>query len=951
MAAFAGRAARSPRPLRALLAVALLVPVLLFALLALEARQHALDAAAEHTRKTVAILHEHALKVFETQDRMLKQVDLWAEGREWEVIDRDERLQRNLRKLGEANDVIESIGMVDGNGMMRVGSKPLPGPLDQSHREYFTAQRNGAGGRHITAPFVSSVSGAPVFAMSRWRTAMSGAFDGVILVLINPRYFVEFWKSVGKDLKSNVLLVREDGALLARYPELPEPNTWLSGDASLMRAFARASEGTATGLSAINGSERIFSYKKLAGYPVYVTFSMSREVVLEGWHRDLARYGAFALTAMIGLAVLGWVVLRRARAQAEAEASARESQAQLRAILESTTDSVCVLDREWRFSYLNRRAKAALGDRDLIGADGWEAFPEVVGTAIWDEFHKVMAERVPVDFETHVATLGSWIEIHARPLGEGIAVFFRNITERRLADDRVRQSEERYRLAARASGCAVWDWDPASGRIERSDGSPEILGYPPDEVEPTYQWWESKIHPEDHDRVSRSFAAACDGGGEFWEDEYRFRRGDGSYAYMLDRAYALYDSAGKPVRMIGAMLDITQRKRMEEELRRSAAHLARAQQVASLGSFEHDVRAGTHRWSDEKYRIYGLDRATFAPTIDTIDITVHPDDRATFRRLPEMVLRGERPTVADLSTEYRVVRPDGAVRVVQRQCELILDAAGGIVAVVGTVQDVTERREAEERRRELETRLLHAQKMEALGTLAGGIAHDLNNTLLPILALSKLSQTALPKDSDAYGNLEIVRQAGGRARDLVKQILAFSRREAPRKEAVDLAHLAEAALGMLRATIPATVRIETTIERTPAVLGDATQLHQVLLNLVTNAAQAIGGSCGTIRVALSAAPAGLAEPVAEVILTVSDTGSGMDEATRRRIFEPFFTTKNVNEGTGLGLSVVDGIVAGHGGRVEVTSAPGAGTTFTVRLPALVDDAARPEGRELKPRAA
>ena len=242
-----------------------------------------------------------------------------------------------------------------------------------------------------------------------------------------------------------------------------------------------------------------------------------------------------------------------------------------------------------------------------------------------------------------------------------------------------------------------------------------------------------------------------------------------------------------------------------------------------------------------------------------------------------------------------------------------------------------------QQRSELEAQLFASQKMEALGTLAGGVAHDLNNTLVPVLALAKLTGRRLPEGSRERGNLDTILQASERARDLVSQILTFSRRTMPTLQSVDLAQVVRDALKLLRASVPTTIEIEERIAAVPRLMGDAGKLHQVMTNLVTNAAQAIGDRLGKITVEIAAAPAELVAGAARaegaaVRLSVSDTGSGMAPAILTRIFDPFFTTKPAGVGTGLGLSVVHGIVTQHGGRIAVDSAVGQGTRFDVYLP-------------------
>jgi len=251
--------------------------------------------------------------------------------------------------------------------------------------------------------------------------------------------------------------------------------------------------------------------------------------------------------------------------------------------------------------------------------------------------------------------------------------------------------------------------------------------------------------------------------------------------------------------------------------------------------------------------------------------------------------------------------------------------------------DITQIKRAEEERRLLEIQLHNAQKLEAMGTLAGGMAHDLNNAMVPLLALTKLAAQALPEGSRERRRLELVQRGAERAREVAAQMLAFSREEKLETCAIDFPAVLREAMELLRASLPATIRLETRISPVPPIVANAGQLSQVIVNLVTNAGQAIGAEMGVIDVSLEPATAPDAatggKGGAWVRLAIADSGCGMDDATRRRIFEPFFTTKDVGQGAGLGLSVVHGIVAAHGGTIEVSSRPGDGTRFDILLPA------------------
>jgi PAS domain S-box-containing protein len=371
---------------------------------------------------------------------------------------------------------------------------------------------------------------------------------------------------------------------------------------------------------------------------------------------------------------------------------------------------------------------------------------------------------------------------------------------------------------------------------------------------------------------------------------------------------------------------LTERKENERVLRTSRALLARAQEMAAIGSFERDFTAKTREWSDEMYRILGLQRAAIASGSETLIKLVHPDDRENFVAYRAQELRGE----TTKPIEFRIVRPDGAERIVRRESAVVFDAENRPLRRYGTLQDITELRLAEQRERLLERQLLHSQKLEALGTLAGGIAHDLNNSLTPIMALSKITARMLQAGSKEHANLTTIYTASEQARDLVKRVLAFSRRDKLDKKPESLRGIVEEALELLRATIPTSIHLDVRISEVPQILADRSQIHQVVTNLISNAAHAIGTRIGVITVTLDVVQGPTS--LGSIRLSVIDTGDGMDETTRERIFEPFFTTKQVGQGTGLGLSIIAGIVAEHGGKIEVDSEPGQGSRFDIDFP-------------------
>ncbi|RPJ75166.1 MAG: response regulator, partial [Desulfobacteraceae bacterium] len=287
-----------------------------------------------------------------------------------------------------------------------------------------------------------------------------------------------------------------------------------------------------------------------------------------------------------------------------------------------------------------------------------------------------------------------------------------------------------------------------------------------------------------------------------------------------------------------------------------------------------------------------------------------------------------------------------------------LDPGDASKGTTFTALDITERKRSEAERHALETRLRHAQKMEAIGTLAGGIAHDFNNILAAIIGYTELSKIESVGSPVIASNLNDILKAALRARDLVRQILMFSRQAQSEFGPVQVHRVVQESLALLKATLPTTIRIRQDLSTQAKILGDATQVHQVVMNLGTNAFHAMRAQGGLLDVSLSEVLIAEKRPVEldhlppgrYLKLTVSDTGHGIEPAIMHRLFDPYFTTKPKGEGTGLGLAVVHGIVKHHGGGIHVLSQPGVGTSFDVYLPMMTEEAAALPPLEEEPAA-
>ena len=387
----------------------------------------------------------------------------------------------------------------------------------------------------------------------------------------------------------------------------------------------------------------------------------------------------------------------------------------------------------------------------------------------------------------------------------------------------------------------------------------------------------------------------------------------------------------------------------EKALRESEERLNLALAASRMGVWEWDIRSNAVFWSPECHKIYGVEN--FGGSLDSFISILLPEDAPIFTSMIDKALADK----GVYSAEYRINGPNGKTVWISDLGQVYFEETGEPLRMVGIAQDITARKKAEEVQAHAEAQLRQAQKMESLGTLAGGIAHDFNNILGVIVGYTEIAQWETPEDSSLRKNLQEVLKAANRATELVKQILAFSRQREQEVKPVQVGLIVKEALRMLRASLPSTIEILSDVNTKTVVQVDPTQMHQVLMNLCTNAGHAMQDKGGVLSVNLKNAnlgpesiqPHSGLQPGPHVRLTVKDTGHGIPPAVLDRIFDPFFTTKGPGVGTGLGLAVVHGIVKSHGGAIEVESSVGKGTAFHVLLPAT-ESASAPEAAQFTP---
>lgn len=647
----------------------------------------------------------------------------------------------------------------------------------------------------------------------------------------------------------------------------------------------------------------------------------------------VVRYELIKGWVFVGATALGLYFLLKAKFADQLKLTKK-----FKSFVDQAPVALAVLDRDLRYLVTSRRWRADLGleGRQLIGVRHYDLFPEL--SEVWREAHDraLQGETISRDPEVLRCPNGAeiWLRREVQPWKDdtgrigGIVIFAEDVTGRKRSEDALKESQIRLRIALEAGRISTWSWDGSSGRIEYDEAIHGLIGRTREEIlagglDDFRQW----VHPDDRAALDSTIADALASGGEA-SAEYRVVRPDGSVVWMANRGHIERDATGAVVRMTGACVDLTEFKEMQIALRESEARFREVVETIREVFWISDVEKKRIIYVSPGYRdIWGRSGEQLYTSSRAWLEAIHTDDR-------ERILHASLTKQADGTYDetYRVMRPDGSIRWVRDRAYPVQDANGTLVRIVGCAQDITERKELEEQ-------FLRAQRLEAIGTLASGVAHDLNNILAPMFMIGPLLREKLSEQSD-IDLLGIVESSAQRGANVVRQLLTFSRGIAGERGPLQLRHLVKEMTSIMSETFPREIGI---VHQVPAdlwpVVGDATQLHQVLMNLCVNArdAMAEGGRLSIDAKNLELGTTDLdgqhgVKPGRFVVITVSDSGHGMSDETKAKIFEPFFTTKAPGKGTGLGLSTVLGIVKSHGGFVTVKSRVGRGTKFHVHLP-------------------
>jgi PAS domain S-box-containing protein len=621
----------------------------------------------------------------------------------------------------------------------------------------------------------------------------------------------------------------------------------------------------------------------------------------------------------------------------------RQTEIQLQAILDNTQAVIYLKDKQGRYLLINRRYEQLfnLDPEEVKGKTDRDIFPKEIADAFQANDRQVLETQKPLEWEEiapqedglHTYFSIKFPLIDASGSVYGMCGISTDITERKQAEQKLQETLDSLKFQKyaldRAAIVAITD---RQGIITyANDRFCQISQYKKEElIGQTHQIINSGYHsPEFFQELWRTIES-----GEVWQGEIKNRAKDGNFYWVETTIVPFLDETGKPFQYLAIRFDITERKQAEEEVRESKRFLSTlidnlpgyVYQVANDPNYTPEFMSeGVFEVTGYRQEEYLIERTI------SCGQDIHPDDRENVWNLVQQAIAAKQP----YECEYRIISKSGEQKWLLERGRAIYDDNGEILHLEGLVIDITDRKL-------LEAQFLRAQRLESLGSLASGIAHDMNNILTPILAASQLLPLKINNlDRDTQRLLQMSQESAKRGVDLVKQILSFARGVEGERTQIQIAHILTEVVQVARQTFPKSIEICLNLaSELWLVFGDATQIHQVLMNLFINARDAMpeGGSlkvtAENLQVDESYARMNLEAKVGlYVVITVADTGIGIPKETIERIFDPFFTTKEPGKGTGLGLSTVIGIIKSHQGFINVYSEVGKGTSFKLYLPA------------------
>lgn len=623
-------------------------------------------------------------------------------------------------------------------------------------------------------------------------------------------------------------------------------------------------------------------------------------------------------------------------AKQAAEQAQKESEQYYRNLANSTSAFIWTLDQNQRLTFCNQSRQKFLGN--ILEKETQRGILAGVHPEDEAKFQQQISENIlkqrPFSLEYRLRNHEGeyrWILDECTPqfsvsgefigyIGHGV-----DITAQKNIENSLRLAEKRLYETQELAKLGHWEYEIATKRVEWSETLCCLYGIDYQNPPSLEQFLEEYVHPNDLNFVRNIQKRLIQNPSDTIYFDYRINLKNGSMIWVQNKILALTNSQNEVTHLIGISQEITERKLAEQALKESKELLEIAGDVAQVGGWELDLVKNKLRWSKQTYQIHEVPDDV-EPTVEQAIQFYAPEAQSIIRNAVEKAMIDGTPWRLELP--FITAKGRRIWVIASGQAEI---QNGKVVRLYGAFQDITSRKVAEIEQESLRNQLIHSQRLESVGRLAGGIAHDFNNLLSVIIGNIDLALEIVPQEEEVYSYLLETKKSAQRSADLVRQLLAFARKQPTAPSIINLNEIIQGMLSLLKRLIGENIELKwQPMPNIPKIKIDPIQIDQILANLCVNAKDAIAGH-GTVTIST-----GLNEPLAHspkyVELTVSDTGSGISPEIMEHIFEPFYTTKGVGHGTGLGLAMVYGIVQQNQGYISVNSQVGKGTTFHIYFP-------------------
>lgn len=885
-----------------------------------EDRRLELSRAKRETANLSIILERH---IYETFSRT--EVLLFTLRQRWERGFSKSEMTTFLHNAVTANpELFNLISIIDRHGNVLLTDKSEFKPTYSGDRPFFIHHRENSS-RYLRTenPILGRVTGKWYLPLSVRLQNAKGEFNGVLLASVNPYYFSMIFQEVNLGKKSLVYLADFNGTIYSGMLGGKDMGLEKTIPVEIVSGFTDNKHShPETVHTCIDGIERIFSRAFIKNKTMFVSVGIGLEEWLAPWRSRTL----FIIIAQILITLIILIIIFRLR---QAIISRDEINEELDQFFSTSLDLLCIADADGNFRRVNKEWENILGYStgdlekrsflDFVHPDDLqETIDKTRESSISPVFNFINRYRC-ID--------GSYryIEWRSTPHDKLIYAAARDITERIENEKALRDSEERFKALHNASfgGIAIHDKGVI---LECNRGLEELTGYSRDELIGINGLL--LIAEQSRDTVMKNIMS----GYEEPYDAIGIRKNGKNFIVRIEAKNIPYK--GKTVR-VTEFRDITEQKKSEEALRESEEKLKAVFNAANVGFSITDEQGKYVMYNNWWLNYLGYEADELKQKTN-LDIT-HPDDIETSRNYFLKVIAGE---LSNYRIEKKFIKKDGSTVWGDLAVSPVKDREGRVQLMVGIVNDITDRKYSEEEREKLQAQLNQSQKMESVGRLAGGVAHDFNNMLGAIFGYTELSLRKIAPDHPVYTYLQDIKKAAERSANLTRQLLAFARKQTVAPKILDLNETVEGMLKMLRQIIGEDISLEWLPSANPVMIKmDPAQVDQLLVNLCVNARDAITDT-GKVTIETDKTVFTEADKIKDesilpgdyVVLVISDNGIGMDRETLDHLFEPFFTTKETGRGTGLGLATVYGIVKQNNGFINVYSEPGLGTTFRIYLP-------------------